>query len=137
MPLVTHAPIRSEHLPHAFKLVHLQLAREPKFPNGSSDYGYRLIVPLDNRGRIDPVLWKAFRDHCKVVRFKPHEADEVGHLIRKGKIWAFHYDVQGNDADDTGYRLGTEPFEIGEYVSVREHGTMHTFKVTSVEPAGH
>jgi hypothetical protein len=44
--------------------------------------------------------------------------------------------VQGDDADDTGYRLDDERFTVGEYISVREHGVMHTFKVTCIVPVG-
>ena len=136
MTLVAHHPIHSGMLPHAFKFIRMELAREQTFPNGNPDYGYNLVAPLDAQGQIDPVLWKKYRGDCKVVRFKPREPDEVGHLVRRGRTWAFHYDLQGDDADDTGYRLGDERFVVGEYISVREHGAMHTFKVTSVAPIG-
>ena len=134
--LATHIPPHSDDLPHAFKCITMQLAREPQFPDGNPDYGYRLIAPLDAHGQINPDLWGEHRKDCKVVRFKPREFDEVGHLVRKGKAWIFHYDVQGGDVDDTGFRLGDEHFTVGEYISVREHGVMHTFKVTSVVPVG-
>lgn len=136
MTVTAHRPLHSEGLPHAFKCITMQLAREPQFPDGNPDYGYRLIAPLDAHGQINPDLWREHREDCKVVRFKPREIDEVGHLVRRGKAWVFHYDVQGDDADDTGYRLGDERFTVGEYISVREHGVMHTFKVTSIVPVG-
>lgn len=126
-------PQKKIPLPRAFRVIQLELAREAKHPEGSREYGYRMVAPLDGDGRIDADLWKQHRDACKVVRFRPNEEDEVGHLVRKGTGWAFHYDVQGEDADEAGYRLGDERFDIGEYVSIREDDEMHTFRVTSVE----
>ena len=130
---MTMATQTHHQLPRAFRAIQLELAREASHPAGSRDYGYRLVAPLDANGRIDLDLWKQYRDACKVVRFRPDEEDEVGHLVRKGTGWAFHYDIQGQDADETGYRLGDECFNIGEYVSIREDDKMHTFRVTSVE----
>ena len=119
--------------PRAFRVIQLELAREARHPAGDRSYGYRVIVPLDDNGRIDAELWKEHRDFCKVVRFRPDEDDEVGHLVRKGAGWAFRYDIRGEDADEVGYRLADERFLIGEYVSIREDEGMHTFKVVSVE----
>jgi hypothetical protein len=48
--------------------------------------------------------------------------------------WAFHYDIDGDEDDEVGFRFDDEKFVIGEYVSIREDETMHTFRVTSVEP---
>jgi len=136
MTSAAYRPPHSDKLPYAFKCITMQLAREPQFPEGNPDYGYRLIAPLDAHGQINPDLWREHREECKVVRFKPREIDEVGHLVRKRKNWVFHYDVQGDDAEHTGYRFGDEHFTVGEYISVREHGVMHTFKVTSIVPVG-
>jgi hypothetical protein len=121
-------------LPRQFRLIRLELAREAGHPGGSRQHGYRLVAPLDADGRIDPGLWKLHRDACRVVRFRPDEEDEIGHLVQNGKgTWAFHYDVQGDEEDEAGYRFGDERFVIGEYVSIHEEGALHTFLVTSVE----
>jgi hypothetical protein len=121
-------------LPRQFRLIRLELAREPKHPDGSRQHGYRLVAPLDNEDRIDTELWRAHREACRVVRFRPGEEEDIGHLVHKGKAtWAFHYDVQGDEEDETGFRFGDERFVIGEYVSLREDEGLHTFKVTSVE----
>lgn len=119
--------------PKAFRLIQLELAREAKHPAGDRGYGYRLVVPLDDNARIDADLAREYQDLCKVVRFRPNEDDQVGHLVRKGAGWAFHYDIRGEESDEVGYRLADERFVIGEYLSIREDDGMHTFKVRSVE----
>ena len=79
-------------------------------------------------------MWKSHRSACRVVRFRPTGDDEVGHLVhRPGGSWALHYDIRGGDADEAGYRFQDERFEIGEYVSIREGSSLHTYRVTSVE----
>jgi hypothetical protein len=121
-------------LPHNFRRIRLELARERGHPEGSRRHGYTFVAPLDAGDRIDAETWKHYREVCRVVRFRPGEEDEIGHLVRKpGGTWAFHYDVQGDDDDEAGYRFSDERFVIGEYVSVREDDGMHTFAVTSVE----
>ena len=117
------------------KKVVLELARDPDFPNGSRDHGYRFTAPLTEDGKIDPEAWKANREQCRVVRFWGDEEDEVGHLIRKpGGAWAFHYDIHGDeDSDESGYRFALHVFKPGEYLSIKEHDDqMRTFKVIAV-----
>ena len=121
-------------LPRAFRRIRLELAREPGHPAGSRRHGYVFVAPLDESGRIDAKLWKQNRDDCRVVRFRPNDED-IGHLIhRPGGSWAFHYDIDGDEDDEVGFRFDDEKFVIGEYVSIREDEAMHTFRVTSVEP---
>ncbi|QTL01853.1 hypothetical protein J5J86_13655 [Aquabacter sp. L1I39] len=122
-------------LPDDFREIRLELAREKDHPQGARDFGYSFVAPLDESGRIEPTLWTKHRDACRVVRFRPSEADEIGHLVRRpGGSWAFHYDVSGTDDDEAGYRFGDERFTVGEYVSIREDEQMHTYRVVSVEP---
>jgi hypothetical protein len=120
-------------LPRQFREIRLELAREPGHPAGSRQHGYRLIAPLDAEGRIDAHLWELRRVACRVVRFRPGEDDEIGHLIRRGTHWAFHYDIKGTDDDEGGYRFSDERFVVGEYVSIHEAEGLRTFQVTSVE----
>src|SRR5258705_7252228 len=74
----------------------LHLARSREFPDGSSRHGYDFIAPLDVQGHIDPVLWRKYRDYCRVRRFWDGEDDEVGRLVHKpggadrGR-WVFDY----------------------------------------------
>ena len=100
-------------LPHLLKRIRLNLARSKEFPQGSGKHGYEFVAPLDADGRIEPALWKKYREHCGVRRF-----------------W------EGEDDDEAGYRFGDHAFRNGEYVSIRdEDGALHTFQVVSVEPA--
>jgi hypothetical protein len=119
------------------KKVRLELARDREHPDGSNRHGYEFVGPLDEEGRLDPVLWKKYRERCRVRRFWQNEDDELGHLVRKpGGHWAFHYDIHGDSEDDeSGYRLGNHKFAVGEYVSIREHedDVMRTFRVVRVE----
>jgi len=126
-------------LPREFRKIRLELAREKGHPAGSSGYGYTLVAPLDINRRIDTEMWKAHRDACRVVRFRPTGDDEVGHLVHRsggasGGTWALHYDIRGGDGDEAGYHFQDEHFEIGEYVSIREANSLHTYRVVSVEP---
>lgn len=123
-------------LPPGFRQIRLELAREKGHPEGARNFGYSFVAPLDESGHIDPALWAKHRDACRVLRFRPDEAAESGHLVRRpGGSWAFRYDIHGTDDDEAGYRFGEEKFEVGEYVSVREdEDEIHTFRVVSVEP---
>lgn len=120
-------------LPAAFRRIRLELAREKGHPEGSRKIGYVFVAPLDENNRIDEVLWRSHRDDCRVVRFRPNDED-VGHLVRKpGGEWGFHYDIRGDQEDETGFRFGNESFVIGEYVSIEEGEESHTFRVASLE----
>lgn len=128
-------PLATPTLPHSFRKIRLELAREKGHPAGSSSYGYIVVAPLDPDRRLDPEAWKSHRDACRVVRFRPTSDDGVGHLVHlRGGAWAFRYDIRGNDDDETGYHFQDERFEIGEYVSIRESEGIHTYRVVSVEP---
>ncbi|GAB4514754.1 MAG: hypothetical protein Tsb0019_12960 [Roseibium sp.] len=117
------------------KKIRLNLARTKEFPQGSARHGYEFTAPLDATGHIDAALWKKERDHCRVRRFWGNEEEEVGHLIhRPGGSWAFHYDIDGDDDDEAGYRFATHAFNPGEYVSIKdEDGELHTFQVVTVQ----
>ena len=119
---------------HVLKRVRLNLARTREFPNGSPDHGYEFVAPLNEDGHIDATLWKKYRDRCRVRRFWSGEEDEIGHLVHKqGGSWAFHYDIEGDDDDEAGYKFGAHAFVPGEYVSIRdEDGELNTFQVVSV-----
>lgn len=135
---MTNRPVPHAAADHGAALfeVRLELARGPGHPLGRADTGYRIVAPLDREGRLDPDLWKASRDACRAVRFRPGEEDDIGHLIRwPGGSWRLHYDVVGDEEDETGFRFGEERFLIGEYVSIHEDGGLRTYRVTSVEPA--
>lgn len=117
------------------KKIRLNLARTKDYPQGSARHGYEFTAPLDQTGHIDAATWKKERAHCRVRRFWGDEEEEIGHLIhRPGGSWAFHYDIDGDDDDEAGYRFGTHAFNPGEYVSIKdEDGDLHTFQVVTVQ----
>jgi hypothetical protein len=122
------------HLPVSFRRVRLELAREPEHPEGSANIGYLIWAPLDGEGKIDAGLWKQHRDHFRVVKFRPSTPNEIGHLLRRpGGSWAFHYDIAGEEEDESGLHFENEHFVPGEYISVREGNRMHAYKVSTVE----
>jgi hypothetical protein len=128
--------------PHELKSIRLNLARSKEFPAGSAQHGYEFVAPLDHNGHIDPVLWRKYRDLCRVRRFWPGSDDEVGRLVHKPggaehASWAFHYDPAADEDDEAGYRFGTHVFAPGEYVSIKDHDNdeFHTFRVASVKAA--
>jgi hypothetical protein len=116
--------------------IHLELARTKGYPDGNRHIGYDFTAPLDESGHIDPAQWRQSRDTCRVRRFRPGEADDIGHLIRNpGGSWAFHYDIHSDEEDDErGYRFGDHVFKSGEYVSIREDDELVTYRVIQVEP---
>ena len=118
-------------LPLSFRRIHLELAREPDHPDGSGAIGYELLAPLLPDCRIDPDEWRKNREACRVVRIRPGQEHEIGHLVRRpGGSWAFRY---VGTADEAGYHFGEERFVPGEYVSVREGDAQHTFKVITAQ----
>ncbi len=115
--------------------VRLELARDPDFPAGSRERGYDFIAPLDESGHIVHEAWEELKDRCRVRRFWPGQADEVGHVVRRPSgQWSFHYDIHGDAArDESGFRFSSHAFNPGEYVSMLEQdGVLRTFFVASV-----
>jgi hypothetical protein len=118
----------------------LHLARSREFPDGSSRHGYDFIAPLDAQGHIDPVLWKKYRDYCRVRRFWDGEDDEVGRLVhRPGGTnrarWVFDYRDDEDGDDEAGYRFESHAFWPGEYVSIiGQDRKLHTFRVVTADP---
>jgi hypothetical protein len=121
--------------PGNFRRIRLELARERDHPGGEHAYGYTLVAPLDDDSRIDLTSWKSHAELCRVVRFRPDGEKDIGHLRHSSQgVWTFHYDIAGDDDDETAHRLGEEHFTLGEYISVKSKEGMHTYKVVSVEP---
>ncbi len=89
-------------LPDNFRRIRLELAREPRHPEGDPRIGYSVIAPLDDQGRLDADSWRAFKEKCRVVRFHPVQEREEGYLRRRpGGSWTFPYEFEdGGEADD-------------------------------------
>jgi hypothetical protein len=117
----------------AMQHVRLELARTPDHPTGSMNCGYEFNMPLAEDGHIDLEEWKTRRSECTVRRFWEGEDDEVGHLIRSRNGWAFSYDPDTDEDDESVFRLEDHVFKSGEYVSITEHdGEQRTFRVVFV-----
>lgn len=83
-------PILNTSLPSHFRQIRLELARESGHPEGDASVGYILVAPLDEVGKIDPMLWRTHGEACRVVRTRPREEDMRGHLAyQKGGSWHF------------------------------------------------
>jgi hypothetical protein len=90
----------------------LNLARFREFPNGSSLRGYDFVAPLDSQRRIDPILWKKYRDSSRIRRFWEGEHDEIGHVVHKPggaehERWGFDYRRDGHHNDEADCKFGT------------------------------
>lgn len=124
------------------KRIKLTLARSKEFPEGSSQYGYEFIAPLDANDRIDVPTWKQKRADCTVRHFAAGKEDATGILVHKAGghehvQWVFDYDFVSSDDDETGFLFGSHSFRPGEYVSVRgTGGKLTTFAVASIEIVG-
>ena len=120
----------------SLKRIHLELARTPEFPNGSSQHGYEFVAPLDAKGHLDSAGWPKAKAACTVRRFWNSQPDEHGTLIhRKNGTWAFSYQP-GEDDDEPIFRFDKHFFVPGEYVTVTEHdGVARPFRVMQVVPA--
>jgi hypothetical protein len=126
-------PILNASLPAQFRQIRIVLAREPGHANGDDEVAYIFVAPIDTEGRIDSRLWRAHREACRVARQRPNEEDRLGYLVHKPRgAWGFQYDGDANLADEAGYHFADERFVVGEYVSINERDTMHTYRGTTV-----
>ena len=92
-----------------FRHVRLLLAREKGHPGGDQHEGYDLLVPLDEKGHLDPHEWKTHQVFCRVRRFNGDGEAHVGQLRRKpGGQWYFDYEMGDRD-DEIGFRLVRAP----------------------------
>src|ERR1700694_5655501 len=59
-------PILNTSLPAQFRQIRIELAREPGHPEGDTGVAYIIVAPLDEDDRIDPTLWREFREACRI-----------------------------------------------------------------------
>lgn len=115
------------------KKIRLEMARNPKFPEGSRNHGYELAAPLTEDGYLDLKAWPQQKGKCHVRRFWQGQDDENGVLEHKRNRWVFSY-APGDEDDEPVFRLGDHVFKPGEYVSITEHsGEQFTYVVASVK----
>ena len=133
MSKIHSKPILNASLPAQFRQIRIALAPEPDHPEGDLEMAYLMVAPLDSNDRIDPKLWRAHREACRVLRQSPNEQDRYSHLVhRPGGGWVSRYDGGANVPDEVGYHFTDERFTVGEYVSIKEGGKMHTYRVTTI-----
>ena len=117
------------------KRIRLELARNPDFPNGSSNHGYVFVAPLDDSEHLVTAEWARDRDRCNVERFWAGQPNELGKLVhRRGGTWVFDYNSATESDDEPGFKFDKHRFVPGEYVSIKEHDhVQRAFRVVSVE----
>jgi hypothetical protein len=119
---------------NVFKIIHLDLAREPGHPEGSAEDRYTLVLPLDQEGRIDPGYCNSFPDLCRVSHASIRGGVHRGLVRRDAEgTWAFDYG-DADTEDEAGFRFSDERFTPGEYVSVIRDGQAHPYRVISLQP---
>jgi len=118
-----------------FYHIRLELAREPSHPHGDPHAGWDVVAALDEESRLDLAACRAEPDRCRIRRFLQDATLATGRLRHTlGDRWLF--DLEPGDAmDETGFRLGSERFVVGEYVSIiAPDGVSHTYGVERVRP---
>lgn len=121
-------------LPEPFRRIWLELALEARGSERNGSVGYVLVAPLTEDGGIDLDLWRRHHDACGVIRFRPREPDDVGHLVRTtGDTWAFRFDVTRKSSVEPAYHLGPERLAPGGYVFIHDDTGPRIFRVASIE----
>jgi hypothetical protein len=117
----------------SWKTVRLELARSPRFPNGSPTRAYLLHLPLGEDGLVDLDAFRGSPALATVRRHWPNERDRVGYVIRRNRGWAFSYAV-GDGDDEELFHLESHPLRPGEYVTITEpDGERLPYRVMSSE----
>src|ERR1700744_5892754 len=107
-------PIRNTALPHGFRYIRLERARDHAHPHSDGSIAYILIMPLNAEARIDVELYRKYKESCRVVRQRPSSGDSLGHLVHgAGGSWRFHYDLTGDLPDEVGGPLRGEHLQGG------------------------
>lgn len=115
-------------------MIRLDLARSETYPNGSHEHCYLLRLPLDERGRIDPAAARADPRQATVLRSRPDEPEQAGHLGRRDGGWVFSY-APGDGDDEALFHLETHPLRPGDFITIIDrNGEAQCFEVSSCEP---
>ena len=115
--------------------IQLELARTPKYPEGSAEHGYEFVVPLSAEGHVDLDAWHEHKDACTVMRFWGNAPEQQGRLIHLRGGWCFDYGSGEPEDEEPFYKLERHTFTPGAYVTITERdGKQYPFKVMSVVP---
>ena len=119
----------------AMSRVHLELARTPRYPEGSAEHGYEFVAPLTADGHVDLDAWRQNREACTVTRFWGNSAEQQGQLLHVRGGWCFDYGTGDAEDEEPIYKLDRHAFSPGTYVTVTERdGKQYPFKVMAVVP---
>lgn len=123
-----------EVLVSQWQRIRLELARTGQFPEGSSDRGYVMRLPLDEFGAIDATAFRANPAIATVRRFWPGEIGLGGNIAETQRGWIISY-RPGEEDDETIHHLETHRLKLGEYISLTEpDGTQLPFRVAAMAP---
>jgi hypothetical protein len=115
----------------AWKMIRLELARTPHYPQGSPAHAYVMRLPVDDNGVLEKHILRDPDQRPVVRRFWPGEADREGVVIPKGRGWVFSYSP-GESDDETLFHLENHPIAVGQYLTITEaDGEKLPFRVTS------
>jgi hypothetical protein len=114
-----------------WKTIRLELARTPRFPEGSSAHAYVLRLPVDDNDCLEKARLRHPDERPIVRRFWPGEADREGVVIPKGRGWVFSYAV--GDADDEAlFHLEDHIIAEGQYLTITEtNGEKLPFRIVN------
>jgi hypothetical protein len=91
-------------------------------------------MTLDQQSRLDAAALLAAPERTRVRRFRDGETLAVGQLSQ-GADGRWVLDFPGEESDAVGFRLESERFVPGEYVSLAEPGgPMRPYRVALVQP---
>lgn len=102
-----------------WKTIRLELARSPRFPNGSASRAYLLHLPLEDDGLVNEEAVRRSPALATVRRHWPNERDRAGYVIRKKNGWAFSYAI-GEEDDEELFHLESHPLLPGQYATITE-----------------
>jgi hypothetical protein len=126
---MAHAP----HILSGWKIIRLELARAPEFPQGSPSRAFLLRLPLCDDGYIHEQAMLERPGMATVRRFWPNEADQQGHVIRSGPHWAFSNAI-GEDDDENLCHLEAHALRQGEYVTLtKPDGRQLPFRIVRID----
>lgn len=115
----------------SWKIIRLELARTPEFPQGSAAHAYVLRLPIDDNGFLEKTALRHPDQRPTVLRFWPREADREGVIIPRGRGWVFSY-APGEDDDEALFHLENHAISVGQYLTITEaDGEKLPFKVVS------
>ena len=116
-----------------WKVIRLELARTPEFPEGSAARVYLLRLPLDAAGLVDREAFAKEPGLATVRRYWPNEPDREGYVIHKRRGWVFSY-APGEEDDEAIFHLETHPIRLGEFVTITEaDGEKLPFRIVRCE----